>query len=256
MARIFINLERRTPPANFRSFGARLAPTFNYFQTAACLFQEGVLDLLGVREVAASLLRDSAYSPERLANSLADVQRRGHIDPASAVKLRDYLRAEQLLPLDGRGQRRPLARAGAADLGAPARLVEWPPCHHALPHRLPGAGVGRSSGRVELTANDEIVVLVTVPSAEEGGRIAEAIVGERLAACVNIVGPIRSVYRWEGKIARDEEHLLIVKTTGARYVALEARLLELHPYDVPEVVALPIRAGSAAYLAWIRGETS
>jgi uncharacterized protein involved in tolerance to divalent cations len=107
-----------------------------------------------------------------------------------------------------------------------------------------------------LTARDEIVVLVTVPSAEEGGRIAEAIVGERLAACVNIVGPIRSVYRWEGQVARDEEHLLVVKTIGGRYPVLEARLLELHPYDVPEVIALPIRAGSAAYLAWIRGETS
>jgi len=122
VARIFINLERRTPPANFRSFGTRLAPTFNYFQTAACLFQEGVLDLVGVREVAASLLRESAYSPERLANSLADVQRRGHIDPASAVKLRDYLRAEQLLPLDGRsraGRWRALARR------IWARLHDW-----------------------------------------------------------------------------------------------------------------------------------
>jgi periplasmic divalent cation tolerance protein len=103
---------------------------------------------------------------------------------------------------------------------------------------------------------DERVVLVTVPSREEGDRMAEIVVGERLAACVNIVGPIRSVYRWEGTLARDEEHLLVIKTTQTRYAALEARILATHPYQNPEVIALPIVAGAAAYLRWVQAETT
>ena len=99
------------------------------------------------------------------------------------------------------------------------------------------------------------VVLVTVPSREDGERIAEAVVGDRLAACVNIVGPMRSIYRWQGEVCRDEEHLLLIKTTQERYGELEARVKALHPYDVPEVVALPIEAGSAFYLAWVEAET-
>ena len=100
--RIFINLERRTPPANFRSFGGRLVPTFNYLQTAACLYQEGVLDQAGVAEVAHSLRHDSAYSPERLTNSLTDIERRGHLSKPSAVQLLAYLRDTELLPTDRR----------------------------------------------------------------------------------------------------------------------------------------------------------
>lgn len=99
--------------------------------------------------------------------------------------------------------------------------------------------------------NDERVVLVTVPSREEGERIAEIVVGEGLAACVNIVGPIRSIYRWEGAVCRDDESLLIIKTTQARYPALEARVLAVHPYETPEVIALPIVAGAEAYLRWL-----
>ena len=102
----------------------------------------------------------------------------------------------------------------------------------------------------------ELVVLVTVPAREDGERIAEALVGEQLAACVNILGPIRSIYRWQGEIARDDEHLLVIKTTRTRYPALEARVKALHSYDTPEVVALPIERGSAAYLEWIRSVTA
>jgi periplasmic divalent cation tolerance protein len=94
---------------------------------------------------------------------------------------------------------------------------------------------------------DALVVLVTVPSRADGERIAEALVGETLAACVNILGPIRSIYRWQGEIARDDEHLLLIKTTRPRYAALEARVLELHTYDTPEVIALPVEEGAAAY---------
>ena len=104
--------------------------------------------------------------------------------------------------------------------------------------------------------SEELIVLVTVPSRDDGEHIAEALVGEQqLAACVNIVGPIRSIYRWQGEICRDDEHLLLIKTTRTRYAALEARVKTLHSYDVPEVVALPIEMGSAAYLEWLRAMT-
>jgi periplasmic divalent cation tolerance protein len=98
----------------------------------------------------------------------------------------------------------------------------------------------------------ELVVLVTVASREDGERIAEALVGEALAACVNIVGPMRSIYRWQGEVCRDDEQLLLIKTTRERYSALEARVKALHSYDVPEIVALPIEMGSAEYLDWVR----
>ena len=101
----------------------------------------------------------------------------------------------------------------------------------------------------------ELIVFVTVPSREAGEQIAEAVVGEQLAACVNVIGPIRSIYRWQGELCRDDEHLLLIKTTRTRYAALEARVTALHSYDVPEVIALPIEMGSGAYLEWIRSMT-
>ena len=103
---------------------------------------------------------------------------------------------------------------------------------------------------------DERVVLVTVPNRDEAERIADIVVGERLAACVNVVGPIRSIYRWEGAVCRDEEFLLVIKTTQARYAALEARILTTHPYQSPEVIALPVVAGADAYLRWLQTETT
>ena len=102
---------------------------------------------------------------------------------------------------------------------------------------------------------EALIVFVTVPSCDDGERIAVALVGEQLAACVNLVGPIRSIYRWQGEICRDEEHLLLIKTTRQRYAALEARVQALHSYEVPEIVAVPIETGSAAYLAWIAAGT-
>jgi len=98
VVRIYINLERRTPPANFRAYGPRLVPTFNYFQTAACLFDDGALTLPAVAKVAESLIDRSGYTPERLANSLADVIRRGHVSEPSSIALRHYLVAQNLLP--------------------------------------------------------------------------------------------------------------------------------------------------------------
>ena len=98
VTRIYINLERRTPPAHFRLFGSRLVPTYNYFQTAVCLYQDGHLTLPAVAHVADNLINASSYTPERLANSLADITRRGHLTQASAIAMREYLHARGLLP--------------------------------------------------------------------------------------------------------------------------------------------------------------
>jgi periplasmic divalent cation tolerance protein len=96
-----------------------------------------------------------------------------------------------------------------------------------------------------------LVVLVTAPSAEKAAELARALVEERLAACGNVVPAIRSIYRWEGKVQDEAEALLVLKTTPARFEALRGRLLALHPYDVAEVLALPVAAGAAPYLAWL-----
>jgi len=100
--------------------------------------------------------------------------------------------------------------------------------------------------------SDELIVLVTTANAEEAARIAEVLVSERLAACVNIVPAIESIYRWEGKVTRDHESLMIIKTTGERYDDLERRVKELHSYSTPEVIALKIERGSEQYLNWLR----
>jgi periplasmic divalent cation tolerance protein len=102
---------------------------------------------------------------------------------------------------------------------------------------------------------DAIVVLVTAPGADEAARIARAVVEERLAACGNVVPGLRSIYRWQGAVQEDAEALLVLKTTRDRFEALRARVLALHPYEVPEVIALPVEAGSAPYLDWIAKET-
>jgi periplasmic divalent cation tolerance protein len=102
----------------------------------------------------------------------------------------------------------------------------------------------------------ELVVFVTTSNDQEAASIADALVSERLAACVNILGAIESVYRWEGKITRDREVLIIIKTTAERYPELELRIRELHSYSTPEVVALKIERGSADYLTWIWESTA
>ena len=103
--------------------------------------------------------------------------------------------------------------------------------------------------------HDALVVLVTAPSPEKAAELARALVAERLAACGNVVPGVRSIYRWEGEVHDDAEALLVLKTTRGRFEALRDRVLALHPYDVPEVIALSVEAGSAAYLAWIGAET-
>lgn len=96
-----------------------------------------------------------------------------------------------------------------------------------------------------------LVVYCTCPDTASAERIAAALVGERLAACVNIAASVRSVYCWQGEPQNDQELLLIIKTRYDVYAGLEARIQELHPYDVAEIIALPIIAGAADYLAWI-----
>ena len=96
-----------------------------------------------------------------------------------------------------------------------------------------------------------IVVLCTCPDDSTARKLATEIVRARLAACVNIVPTVRSVYRWEGDVTSDEESLLLIKSTAARYAELERAIVQHHPYDVPEIVQLRIAAGSPSYLAWI-----
>ena len=96
-----------------------------------------------------------------------------------------------------------------------------------------------------------VVVLCTIGSAEEAERLARGVVERRLAACVNVVPGVTSFYRWKGEIARDREWLMVMKTTADRFEALRVALVELHPYDVPEIVELPIQRGHAPYLEWI-----
>lgn len=96
-----------------------------------------------------------------------------------------------------------------------------------------------------------LLVLTTIGSEAEAARLGRSLVGKGLVACVNDVGPVRSVFTWKGKVEEAEERLLLMKTRSDRYPDLEAAIQELHPYDVPEVIAIPIEAGSKAYLSWI-----
>ncbi len=98
---------------------------------------------------------------------------------------------------------------------------------------------------------DKRIVLSTAGSEEEARRIAQALVERRLAACVNIVGPIHSVYRWKGAVESAPEHLLIIKTTVAAFPRVRDAIRELHSYELPECVMLSIEDGSEEYLKWI-----
>jgi periplasmic divalent cation tolerance protein len=101
-----------------------------------------------------------------------------------------------------------------------------------------------------------IVVYITAPAEEEAERIASALVENKLAACVNIVKNMRSIYRWQGKIEDEAEVLMIVKTRKEHFAHIRERVKQLHSYSVPEIIALPIVEGSEDYLAWMREETS
>ncbi|CAK0752235.1 Divalent-cation tolerance protein CutA [Gammaproteobacteria bacterium] len=101
---------------------------------------------------------------------------------------------------------------------------------------------------------DTIVVLCTCPDADTAQTLATTLVARRLAACVNLLPGITSIYRWQGAVESADEHLLVIKTRAPLYPALETALTELHPYEVPEVIALPIVQGLPAYLNWVTEE--
>ena len=104
--------------------------------------------------------------------------------------------------------------------------------------------------------NCELIIFVTASNADEAARIGEKLVAEHLVACVNIIPAIESIYWWDGKVTRDSESLLIIKTTDERYMAVEQRVKELHSYTTPEVVAMKIERGSEPYLKWLRDSTA
>jgi periplasmic divalent cation tolerance protein len=95
------------------------------------------------------------------------------------------------------------------------------------------------------------MALSTVAGAEDAERIARALVDRGLAACVNVLPGVVSVYRWKGEVARDEERLLVIKTLGERFEALRGALVEMHPYEVPELIAFRIEDGHPPYLGWL-----
>ena len=102
-----------------------------------------------------------------------------------------------------------------------------------------------------------VLVLTTMPAAGDAATVlARTLVEERLVACANLLPPMLSIYRWEGDVRQDEERQVVMKTTSARVPALLERIRQLHPYEVPEFIVLPVSDGSEAYLAWIRGATS
>ncbi|HTJ43697.1 MAG TPA: divalent-cation tolerance protein CutA [Kofleriaceae bacterium] len=101
-------------------------------------------------------------------------------------------------------------------------------------------------------ATDVVVVLCTLPPGDAASSIARSLVEERLAACVNLVPQVRSFYVWQGAVEQSDELLAIIKTTVDGLAALRARLVALHPYDVPEVIALPVEDGHLPYLGWVR----
>jgi len=101
----------------------------------------------------------------------------------------------------------------------------------------------------------KLLVFTNLPDRASAERLAELLLEQRLAACVNILAPCRSVYRWKGALQHDEEHPMLIKTSAERYGALEQALRQGHPYELPEIIAVPIEQGLPAYLDWVAAET-
>ena len=104
--------------------------------------------------------------------------------------------------------------------------------------------------------HEYVTVLTTLPADADGAAFARGILEERLAACINLLPPMESIYRWEGVIEQETERQVIIKTSRERVVALWDRVRELHPYDVPEFLVLPVVDGNDAYLRWVAESTS
>jgi len=104
--------------------------------------------------------------------------------------------------------------------------------------------------------SDTVLILTTVPSIDLGEQIGRALVEAGLAACVNVGQPMVSIYRWKGELQRDEECQIVIKTVRGRIDDVQARVSALHPYDLPELLVLPVEGGDPAYLAWVAAESS
>jgi periplasmic divalent cation tolerance protein len=104
-------------------------------------------------------------------------------------------------------------------------------------------------------AADAYLVITNLPDRDSAGRLAHALIEKRLAACVNVLSPCRSVYRWQGNTEDAEEFPMLIKTTRDRYTALEAAIRAGHPYELPEIIAVPLAGGLPAYLEWMDSET-
>jgi periplasmic divalent cation tolerance protein len=102
---------------------------------------------------------------------------------------------------------------------------------------------------------DGLLVITTLPNADAAAELAKNVVGERLAACANLIPALRSIYKWQGKMQDENEVLVLFKTRQEHYENLKSCILELHPYEVPEVLAIPVEQGYAAYLDWLAAET-
>ena len=105
-----------------------------------------------------------------------------------------------------------------------------------------------------MTSSEPIVVLMTAASREEANQIAELLVSAQLAACVQILPEIESVYRWQGEVKREKEILLLAKTVASRFDELESRVRAMHSYETPEIIAVPVTDSSAPYLGWLLAE--
>lgn len=101
-----------------------------------------------------------------------------------------------------------------------------------------------------------LLVITNLPERAAAEKLADALIARRLAACINILAPCRSVYRWRGAVQHDEEHPVLIKTTRAAYAELEAQIRAHHPYELPEIIAVPIERGLPAYLDWVVAETA
>ena len=103
---------------------------------------------------------------------------------------------------------------------------------------------------------DAIVVMTTLPNTDDAVKLVQALLERRLVACGSVMPGVRSLYRWQGKVADEQEVIVLLKTRSARLETLKLAFEELHPYKVPELLALPVTAGNAKYLEWINGETT
>src|SRR6478609_4368314 len=101
-----------------------------------------------------------------------------------------------------------------------------------------------------------LLVWTNLPERAAAERLADALIEKRVAACVNILAPCRSVYRWKGAVQHDEEHPMLIKTSAERYAELEAAIRAGHPYELPEIIAVPIERGLAPYLDWVGAESA